>query len=66
MSNLQPTLPTLEPTGFVLWFKPEGKRTAWEPVASAATERECLDAIGIGGRRHGGWMILPSGTDPDA
>ena len=50
---------------YTLWFQPDesrGKR--WEPVASADTERELVDKIGIGDRHNGCWLILPSGSEP--
>ena len=52
------------PMAFVLWFRPSTGRVAWEPVFHAETERECVGAIGIGGRRNGKWCILPHGKEP--
>jgi hypothetical protein len=61
----QLTLPTLESTGFTLWYRPNGRRgTSWEPVAQCETRGECVRAIGIGGRRNGGWLIKPAGDRP--
>jgi len=68
--NTQPhtTAPTLFPNppspGYVLWYRPDSRRTAWEPVATTTTEQQAVNAIGIGGRRHGRWLIPPNGTEP--
>lgn len=52
------------PPAFVLWFRPSTGRTPWEAVARCETEQEAVNAIGIGGRRHGKWIVLPDGKDP--
>ncbi|VTT99074.1 unnamed protein product [Gemmataceae bacterium] len=49
--------------GFQLWFRP-GRGHPWEVVAVADTHSECVDAIGIGGRRGGHWIALPVGQEP--
>ncbi len=50
--------------GFVLWFKPTTRRGGWEPVHQADTERECVHAVGCGGRHGGKWIVLPHGNQP--
>lgn len=52
------------PPAFVLWYKPSTGRGSWEPVHHGESERECIHAVGCGGRRGGKWCILPHGKEP--
>jgi hypothetical protein len=51
------------PTEFILWFR--AGRGRWRPVAFERSYDAALDQIGIGGRRHGSWLVLPNGDDPN-
>lgn len=50
--------------GVTLWYRPSSGRGAWEPVARCETECEAVEKIGVGNRRHGRWLILPTGREP--
>jgi len=48
---------------FVLWFRPS-RRHKWEAVAHTETDQQAVNAIGIGGRHNGQWLVLPAGQEP--
>jgi hypothetical protein len=50
--------------GFVLWFRPRGRRRGWEMVGLSPTHQAAVQLIGTAGRRGGDWLILPSGKQP--
>ncbi len=49
--------------GFTLWFR-QSRGRKWEPVAHTVTESKAVDAIGIGNRHNGQWLILEAGREP--
>ena len=54
-----------DPPAFVLWLKPDRRRTGWEVVSRHPTESRCVKDIGTGNRRGGCRMVLSVDTEPD-
>src|SRR5262245_29404885 len=56
--------PVTPPAGWTLWFR-RARKEKWTAVASAKSEAEATELIGVGGRRHGGWLVCKVGQNPN-
>lgn len=61
----QPPLPSaLSVHPFTLWHR-TGRRAKWKQTGTAPTYRAALDLSLGGGVKHGDWLVLETGKNPN-